>query len=83
MPSMDTVENFVPPIGAIKLLQLMNQPKGTEQAFMKGLKESILGEADPVGPQGVPFSQFMQQKKALNPKVKSIVNQHVDSLFKK
>ena len=39
MPSMDTVENFVPPIGAIKLLQLMNQPKGTEQAFMKGLKE--------------------------------------------
>ena len=83
MPSMDTVENFVPPIGAIKLLQLMNQPKGTEQAFMTGLKESVFGEPDPVGPQGMPFSQFMQQKKALNPQVKSIVNQHVNNLFKK
>jgi len=61
----------------------MNQPQQTEQAFARGLKESILGEADPVGPQGMPFSQFMQQKKALNPKVKSIVNQHVNDLFKK
>jgi hypothetical protein len=34
----------------------------------KGVKESIFGEPDPVGPQGLPFSQFMQQKRALNPK---------------
>ena len=80
---MPVAENFVPPIGAIKLLQLMNQPQQTEQAMYRGLKEAILGEPDPVGPQGMPFSQFMQQKKALNPKVKSIVNQHVNDLFKK
>ena len=87
MPSMDTVENFVPPFGAIKLAQLAshahNAPADETNAFLTGLKEAILGEPDPVGPQGIPFSQFMQQKKALNPKVKSIVNQHVDNLFKK
>ena len=87
MPSMDTVENFVPPFGAIKLAQLAthahNAPADETNAFLTGLKESMLGEPDPVGPQGIPFSQFMQQKKALNPKVKSIVNQHVDNLFKK
>ncbi len=84
MPSMSTVENFVPPIGAIKLLQLLNQPQQTEQAMYKGLTESIFGEPDPVGPQEVPFSQFMQQKKALNPKVKSIIETYVnEELFKK
>ena len=90
MPSkatMDKVENFVPPFGAIKLAQLAshahNAPAHETNAFLTGLKEAILGEPDPVGPQGIPFSQFMQQKKALNPKVKSIVNQHVDNLFKK
>ena len=61
----------------------MNQPAGTEQAFQRGLTESIFGEPDPVGPQGLPFSQFMQQKQQLDPKVKSIVDQHVNGLFKK
>ena len=87
MPSMDTVENFVPPIGAIKLLQLAshasNAPHQESNAFIQTLKDKILGERDPIGPQGLPFTQFMQQKKAMNPKVKSIVNKHVDNLFKK
>mgnify|MGYP003628067742 CR=1 FL=1 len=83
MPSMDTVENFIGPIGGIKLLQLFNQSPSNDEAFLKGLGQSAFGEPDPVGPQGLPFSQFMQQKKALDPKVKSIVDQHVNGLFKK
>ena len=87
MPSMDTVENFVPPVGLMKLLQLgqaMNTaPLHESQAFFKGLGESAFGEPAPVGPQGLPFSQFMQQKQKLDPKVKSIVDQHVNKLFTK
>ena len=84
---MKTAENFVPPVGAIKLLQLAQRmntaPQHESQAFFKGLKESAFGEPDPVGPQGIPFSQFMNQKKQLDPKVKSIVAEHANSLFKK
>lgn len=81
MPSMDKVENFVPPIGALKLLQLLVRPEQEGVAFSKGLKESMYGEPDPVGPQGLPFSQFMQQRR-LDPKVKSIIQTHVDDLTK-
>ena len=84
LPSAGTMENFHPGMAIPKLLQLMNQPAGTEQAFQRGLTESIFGEPDPIGPQGLPFSQFMQQKQALNPKVKSIVEEHINkNLFKK
>jgi hypothetical protein len=79
---MNVVENFVGPTGAIKLLQLFNQPAKTEQAFQKGLIETILGEPDPVGPQGLPFSKFLQQKKAVNSQVKSILENHVNDLTK-
>ena len=84
---MDVLENFVPPVGLMNLLQLgqtMNTaPLHESQAFFKVLGESAFGEPDPVGPHGLPFSQFMQQKQKLDPKVKSIVDQHVNKLFTK
>jgi hypothetical protein len=55
----------------------------TIPAALRGILEQFTGEYDPVGPQGVPFNQFMAQKKQLDPKVKSIVDQHVNGLFKK
>jgi hypothetical protein len=55
----------------------------TMPAALRGILEQFTGEYDPVGPQGVPFQQFMQQKKQLDPKVKSIVGNHVNQLFKK
>ena len=55
----------------------------TIPAALRGVLEQFTGEYDPVGPQGVPFKQFMAQKKQLDPKVKSIVDQHVNGLFKK
>ena len=55
----------------------------TIPAALRGVIEQLTGGADPVGPQGMPFSQFMQQKKALNPQVKSIIGQHVNELFNK
>jgi len=83
MPSAGTMENMHPAMAIPKLLQLFNQSPSNDEAFLKGLGQSAFGEPDPVGPQGLPFSQFMQQKKALNPKVKSIVDEHVNGLFKK
>ena len=63
LPSAGTMENFHPGMAIPKLLQLFNQPAGTEQAFQRGLTESIFGEPDPVGPQGLPFSEFLRQKR--------------------
>ena len=87
IPESNVTENFHPMIGIQKLLQLgtraMGAPPEETSAFFKGAGQSIFGEPDPVGPQGLPFSQFMQQKKQLDPRVKSIVNQHVNGLFKK
>ena len=54
----------------------------TMPAALRGILEQFTGEYDPVGPQGIPFQQFMQQKKQLDPKVKSIVDKHVNGLFK-
>ena len=86
IPSPNVAENFHPVIGAQKLIQLMSGNPQEVNALFKGVGESAFGEPDPIGPQGLPFSQFMQQKqqrKQLDPKVKSIVNQHVNGLFKK
>ena len=86
IPSPNVAENFHPVIGAQKLIQLMSGNPQEVNALFKGIGESAFGEPDPIGPQGLPFSQFMQQKqqrKQLDPKVKSIVNQHVNGLFKK
>ena len=82
-----TIGNFIPPVGAINTIKsadrILNAPHHESQAFFKGLKESVLGEPDPVGPQGIPFSEFMARKKGLDPKVKSIIGQHVNELFDK
>jgi len=83
IPSPNVAENFHPAIGIQKLIQMMSGSPQEANAFFKGAGQAAFGEPDPVGPQGVPFSQFMQQRKQLDPKVKSIVNEHVNGLFKK
>ena len=80
LPERETAENFIPPVGLLKLMQLMNQPKETEQAMYRGLTESMFGEPNPVGPQGLPFNQFMQEKQ--DQKVKSILQQYTNDLIK-
>ena len=80
LPKGETAENFIPPVGLFKLMQLMNQPKETEQAMYRGLTESMFGEPNPVGPQGLPFNQFMQEKQ--DQKVKSILQQYTNDLIK-
>jgi hypothetical protein len=66
IPKPNVAENFHPMIGAQKLIQMLSGSPQEANAFFKGAGQSLFGEPDPVGPQGLPFSDFLRQKRIGN-----------------